>query len=746
MKQIVCTLCLLLAAFTARAEGILENEADDRFPYYICGTVVDENGHPLPGAAVKIVGTTFGAGTNSKGAYTLRVADLKTRTLLVSFMGYEPQEVGVTPTERATQAKTIQLKPAENQLDEVVVTGSFVERPLKDVPVLTRVISQREIKALNPQSIETLLQYELPGLQIGYNSMSQLPEITYQGMGGEYLLFLVDGERVSGEGADHNVDFTRFNMDDIERIEVIRGSQSTIYGSNALGGVVNIITKNADRPFTGNLSARYAGTNGQKYTASVGMKKNRLTSYTSLTWRQKDTYSIDDSEGQVTETGSSDGSVTEEQDDPRSTTVYGYNIWDLTQKLGYTCSEKVSTEVKGTFYHNKRDVVDGHLYQDFFIDYALSGKVKYLPAEGQQVTLSYIFDNYKKDKDFFEGGTTRTDYRNITQTPRLDYTGTFGDHTVSAGFEADLEYLKHYMLEDSSHVSSQTYAFYLQEDWRITPRLNLVAGLRADYHKRYHLHVTPKISALWHVCDLVSLRAGYSQGFRSPSLKELYQAYDMGGMGWMMLYGNPDLNPETSNQWSLSAELTKGPLYASVSASHNRFKDKIALMPLDDGTSDQQYVNADRARTTAVEAIVRYTLPFGLVLTGSYAFTDDYQDVEGKNTSLVRPHSITFNALYNHKFGRIGVNASLNGQWASAFDAYTIDTDDHSYTKEHYGARTLCSLNAGVSLPRGIALNVGIDNLLNFKDKAYSSGLQVPQRGLSWIGTVNINLADMFGL
>ena len=216
MRKIIgMTLLLLVCAVTAaRAEGSVDSNA--RYRYMIKGVVTDEEGQPLPGASVKIVGTTFGAGTNTDGEFTLRVEDTKRRTLRVSFMGYEPAEVEATPDERPA-ALAIRLKSASNSLNEVVVTGSFVEKPLKDVPVLTRVISQKDIQALNPMSIETLLQYEIPGLQIGYNSMSQLPEITYMGMGGEYILFLIDGERVSGEGADHNVDFTRFNVDDISR-------------------------------------------------------------------------------------------------------------------------------------------------------------------------------------------------------------------------------------------------------------------------------------------------------------------------------------------------------------------------------------------------------------------------------------------------------------------------------------------------------------------------------------------------
>lgn len=725
-------LWMLLLAFVLlpsllRAEGA-DNPVVGRYRYQMKGVVLDESGQPLPGAAVKVVGTMLGASTNANGEFLLRVEEQKEYSLQISFMGYEPGKVSVKSA-LAPKALTVRLKPSNNLLNEVVVTGSFVEKPLKDVPVLTRVISQKDIRSLNPQSIETLLQYELPGLQIGYNSMSQMPEITYQGMDGEYLLFLIDGERVSGEGADHNVDFTRFNVDDIERIEVIKGSQSTIYGSNALGGVVNIITKTANRPLTANLNARYAGSNGQKYTASAGVRKDKLTSYTSLTYRTMDTYEVGDAQG--------------------STKVYGYNIWDFSQKLGYTCNERLSADLKGSFYHNKRDVRDGKFYQDVFVDYTLSGKVKYLPGKDQQLVLSYIYDNYRKNQDYFVTGRKTTDYRNVKQTPRADYTGVFGSHTVSAGFEGDLEYLKHYMMKDTSDVSTQTYSFYAQEDWNMADRLNLVVGARADYHKKYHWHFTPKVSLMWRLCDYLTMRAGYAQGFRSPSLKELYQEYDMGGLGWFTLHGNPDLKPETSHQLSLSEELTLGGLNLSVAFSHNRFRNKIAYMMLNDGTSDQQYVNADKAKTTAIESILRYNFGRGLTLTASYAYTNDYQKVDGRNISSVRPHAVTFNAMYAKKFRKIGFNCSLNGQWSSAIDAYTRNREDDgslTYQMHHYDARTLCTLNAGVTLPKGISLNAGIDNLFNYKDKSADSSLQVPQKGISVVGTVNINIADMFGL
>ena len=120
--------------------------------------------------------------------------------LRISFTGYESVELMASPLSK--ERLQIRLIPSDNQLNDVIVTGTRIEKPLKEVPVITRVISHKDIETLNPANMESLLQYELPGLQIVYNSMSQLPEIKYQGMEGEYMLFLVDGERVSGEGSE----------------------------------------------------------------------------------------------------------------------------------------------------------------------------------------------------------------------------------------------------------------------------------------------------------------------------------------------------------------------------------------------------------------------------------------------------------------------------------------------------------------------------------------------------------------
>lgn len=142
------------------------------------------------------------------------------------------------------------------ELEEVVVTGTRTPKFLKDTPIQTRVITSRDIARTDATNVQDLLQQELPGVEFSY-SMNQRTHLNFAGFGGQGILFLVDGERLAGESMD-DVDFSRLLMAGVERIEIVKGASSALYGSSAAGGVVNIITKNATEPWTLNVNARYA--------------------------------------------------------------------------------------------------------------------------------------------------------------------------------------------------------------------------------------------------------------------------------------------------------------------------------------------------------------------------------------------------------------------------------------------------------------------------------------------------------
>ena len=710
--------------------------------YIIKGVVMTANGEPLAGASIVVEGTNINCGSNSKGEFSLNVQKDKVYKLRVSYLGYTPRLITV-PASGHPPLK-IKLQPSETALNELVVTGSRYERQLKDVPVITRVISREEIETVNPVDFTTLLEYTLPGIQFYYNTMSQVPEITYQGMDAKAVLFLLDGERISGESGDSNIDYSRFNINDIERIEVVRGAASTLYDSRAIGGVINIITKKSVRPFTASMHTRYAGKKGQSYSASAGVNLHRFSSLTSCGWRKRDSYLVKDEQGKQKEIINPDGSVTKSKTDPVAFNIYGYSIMDVSQKLSYNFSDRFTGSARISYYTNKRDKYDNARYYQRYRDLILSGKLKWQFADNQNLDLSYIRDNYIKDNVYVDDDERV--YGNVNSTIRLYYTGMFGKHTLSGGVDLLREDMKHHFMKDTATVHMNQYSFCLQDDWQLTDKMNVVVGVRGDKGGSYRLHFTPKVSVLYRPLKTITLRAGYSQGYRIPNLKELYQEFNMGGMG-IMMYGNKDLKPEEGTQISASVEYDYKGLNLSVSTYHNRYKNKISYEYISPGKSwNMKYVNALNVKTTGVEVTANYKLPFGLRFSGGYSYVYDYDERDGYNMSWVRPHSARLSSVYKHRFGKTTESVAFNTSWVSSITRYAYSSSDKTYTKTKYDPRTLCSLNLRSELPRGIAIGLMVDNIFNYRDKAVDSAVQLPENGRTFVATVSVNIADMFKL
>lgn len=647
---------------------------------------------------------------------------------------------------------------------EVVVTGSRLERPLKDVPVITRIVTRAEIDRINPLDMQQLLQYALPGIQFRLNTMSQLPTLTYQGMNNKMVVFLIDGERISGESSDHNIDYNRINPDEIERIEVVRGAASTLYDSNAQGGVINIITRKAKRPFSLSVMGRYAGKNGQKYGASLGLRKNGWSSFTNVGWRSRESFVVPDVSKYAYEQISVDGTVKKVEENQADTLqLKGYTVNSVSQRLGYQFNEQLSAELKGSFYSNRQPLVRSGKRYDRYNDWMWGATVKYVPTALHRFDISYLNDIYTKTYNYPQAEGTAADpkhitpYRNRQHTGRLNYTYLGDKHIVSLGAELSNDYLKHYMLKDSGSVSGTQWSVYAQDEWHILSKLNLVAGVRMDKSWKYDAHITPKISILYRPVEQLTLRANYSHGYRPPTLKEVYQDFNM--MNVMHVVGNPQLRPETSEQCSVSAEYEINRLNLSASLFHNRYHHYIGYETVSADTI--RYANFDDRQTTGLEVSARYTTNYGLHLRTTYNYINDHQLSNGHgsfseyyNTSDVRPHSLTFGAAYYHRLSDLlTASVDFNGHWGCAFSQYDYrilrDTPSGNELpvmyRYHFDARTFCSLNLGLQLPqKGLSLGLLIDNLFDYRDRASTASVQLPDVGRTFVGTIKIDVDKLF--
>ena len=719
--------------------------------FTVKGTVKDRMNEPVPYATVMVIGTNIGIAANGDGEFRLQL-NKGTYRLRISCTGFEPKTVEVQAENQPTLDVT--LDEAKNGLTEVVVTGTRTERMLKDEPVVTRVITAEEIKKLDPQDFKGLLEYELPGLQFnGAAHGSGLPDISFQGMDSRYLLFLIDGERMAGEGALDNIDFSRLDVDNIERIEVVKGSMSTLYGSNALGGVVNIITKKANRPFVGNVTARTTSRGDKKYALSVGTRREKFSSLTSASFSRRDPYTVEDRKPMWVTFKRPDGTDSMAVDTTlRSYDIKGYETFSINQKLGYDFTDRLSAELNGSFYQNRLLYKNkDEKLRERFRDFAFGGKLGYIVNETSRLDLSYRYDHYYKNDIFPKAGDlTTVKYRDVTHNVRLNYSLLLADrHALTAGTELSTERMKSNWFRDTTSTHFTNYVLYVQDDYRVTDRLSLVGGLRMDYHSEYKAHVSPKLSAMYRL-GRVTLRGGYAAGFRSPSLRELYAEFNHGGM--FKIFGNADLKPETSHHASVSAEWVAGIFNASVTGYYNWFNNRIVMTQrIEDGPAKQYpdftYQNAEKSKTYGFDVNAQVRLPFDLTLRGTYSYVNDDEKVQGKRSSYIRPHTAVMQADYTRRFGRCRAYIGLNGRWMAATDYWSYSNSRKSMYKMELESRMLWKLNAGCYFPRGIALNIGVDNLFNARDKnigydVYSATLT---RGTEFVASLSVNIAELIG-
>ena len=167
------------------------------------GIVLDENRTPLVGAAVEVPGSKNGTLTDNDGKFKITVPEKHTVTIKVTFIGFVPVTTSIH-SGRTAEENIILMTPVPTEINEVVVTATRTPKTLKDVPVVTRLITEDEIKRTDASNVQELLTEELPGLEFGY-AMSQETSLNMNGFGGSAVLFLVDGERLAGETLD-NVD------------------------------------------------------------------------------------------------------------------------------------------------------------------------------------------------------------------------------------------------------------------------------------------------------------------------------------------------------------------------------------------------------------------------------------------------------------------------------------------------------------------------------------------------------------
>lgn len=679
---------------------------------------------------------------------------------------YRVSSLGFTPAEgfigRLVSELKVTLREDVMKVNEVVVTGSRSARPIKLSPVSTQVIGGKQLVDAGYGNLQQALQQETPGLNIQKVGFGN--EISMQGLDARHVLFLMDGERMTGEMAG-NLDYERFNLHAIDRIEVVKGASSTLYGSRASGAVINLITKKTSKPLDIQAGARCAQMNERNFKnpqpkdflytyeknadrpnlqgwVSAGIKAGeKLTSQTDIWYSSSDAFFMyqkgADKKLYTAEANPflrSDTTVVSTAERPPMG-VEGTEHISAQQKIFVDPCEWLSILAYGSyFFMNTYDLVEDMTFSQSE-DWTIGGKAYWTLRDLFKVTASIHADLYDRYKRHERRDTRIKVYDSKILQPRLTISSSFIEgHDLIFGVEHMSDDLTSDRFNgDASHVmrrrTLRETEYFLQDEWTVSPQWMLALGVRTNFSKAFGFMAMPKVAAKWSPSAEWAFRANYSMGYRSPSIKELYFNWDH--LGMFMLKGNESLKPEKNNYISLGAEYSNDNFFISANAYANLFRNKIeGVWRVYDMQYNFEYTNLSSQRLLGVEAIVKWHFLDYFTLNGTYSYVN-VSSLDGLRINTTSPNAATGSIDYrlNRPNYRLGLTLSASFTGEKKFDIQdrlTIDgQSQNAYFRCELPAYALCNVSASQTLFNKVKITVGVDNIFDYVPKTLGSGVTV---------------------
>ena len=599
------------------------------------------------------------------------------------------------------------------QLNDIVVTASGFEQQISSAPASISVISREELERGHYQNVTDALR-DVPGVVVtGGGAGDNGNDISIRGMPSQYTLILVDGRPQNSRESRPNGS-AGFEQDwlpplqAIERIEVVRGPMSTLYGSDAIGGVINVITRKVADTWHGNIQL---DTVLQEDSASGDSRQANFYLSGPL---------VADRLGLQLY-----GRTSERDEDDIENGYEEKSLQSLTARLSLAASDNHDfTAEAGITEQDRRSLVG-----------------RSAPAEGCRGGCTDSIGEYTNShvalthSGRFDWGTSETFVqreRSENQSRDIEITNTtaktsvvipLGMHMLTVGASWEEESLEDgttNQISDRTAVENSQWALFMEDEWMLTNAWALTGGLRLDDDDNYGSHLSPRLYSVWNMTPEWTLKGGVSTGYRSPNLREITPDWGQVSRGGNV-YGNPDLEPETSLNKEIALLYgSDAGLNGSLTLFHNDFEDKITRIacpinicnagPNQFGSDPTYRVNIDDAVTQGVEASLSAPLSDTLALTASYTFTDSEQksgEYAGEPLTQLPRHQVSATLDWD-------VNARLS-QWTkvSYRGEESQPTTGPSQSSIVAPSYTFVDAGIGYQLNDSTTVNAGIYNLFD---------------------------------
>ena len=628
-------------------------------------------------------------------------------------------------------------------LNPVVVTGSGHHQRLKSTTTPVHVLSAQEISEQGISTFDGALTRMMPQVSMAPNSMGTF--LRLNGLGNKYILVLINGQKLNGD-ISNNVDLNRINMARVKRIEILDGAASSLYGSDAIAGVINIITDQpTDQLVSITSGTRISGHGILTENVTLDIYKNGFGSYTSFSHDCANSYRNNDLEYIK-------GSDTETQ--PSIAPLFtGYRSNIVGQKFTYSPNQHLALNA-GLDYSYKitsrpetrDDITGGTDYEMRYkgLRWNVGGIYKFTSRNSLQANFAVDRFRYGKEYSVATKEYAVGDYVQSKKQRMID-----GELKAILGFTSNsttifgADWRKDYLTATSGDIDQNVYtlAAYAQHEMKFLKDFTASLGLRLTHHETFNNHLTPK-ATLMYAPGNFRFRATYSAGFRAPGLDELYYHYYSVNRGKPQIsFGNKDLKPEKSNYFSLNAEYRDEFVAVSVTGYLNRINDMVVKQNISvndasltmlrqefpemtDAESKKLtqyalYQNSDKGDVKGVQVNVSVNLFPGFNLSTNYVYTYARTKSGEEWTVLERSirHAATIAANYHHAWGRYGLNVNLNARLQSK-TYYTGTYED----APGYGVWNLHTTHS-IDCTKWAFLepSIGIDNIFNKVDRRIDS-------------------------
>jgi len=609
---------------------------------------------------------------------------------------------------------------SQTELDPVVVTATRGELALSQAPASVTVITAEQIKASGADNLLDAVR-AAPGITLNGRQVGGRKTLSIRGAEDRHTLVLIDGRRISS--TDDTIGHSDYQygwvaMDQIERIEIVRGPMSALYGSEAVGGVINIITRKSGQDWRGSVSARGdrqagAGGNGHVLSAQAGGALGDL-------------FDLQLGAEQLRR------SSTPRREDARISDIEGHDRENGHVQLGFKPTENHRLQLDLLHVNETLDRdQDTRGAAPFYLDtYTLKRRQQSLTWQGRwadvRTELRYGEARFDVTNQRSAGVTPTRDQRLKDKT--WDGSLAFaagGSQLLTLGAEHREEFLENAGLRGGSDEVTHR-AVFVQDEIQLNDVLSTTLGARLDHHGLFGNETSPRAYLVWSATPTLTVKGGYGEAFRAPTLKQISPDYE-GAEGPHTFYGNADIKPETSWSWELSADWHGATGAYTATVFRNEIKDLIYtnLMYTIGPRGFYQYDNISRARIHGLELSMAQQLGAGFSLNGSLTWLDT-RDSDTRDRLAGRPELVFAPTLRWQ-----GEKLAAQIEWHYTGRQWL----QNGSGLDRVAGYSLFNLSASYVVNRSLKLRGGIDNLgnLRLEDKSDLFGY-VEQPRTFWLG------------